>query len=296
MAKQHPPAAIGKKPKRKSLFATMREEFRRNKRAFAVYLTVLVLVLAVLVRNLFSRHPENVFTCFLALLLLLIPSFLKHGFHIKLPTVLESLAYIFVFCAEILGEIGNYYQIFPFWDTMLHTVNGFMFAAFGFCLIDIFNKNKRFRFELSPAFLALVAFCFSMTIGVLWEFFEFAADTMLGTDMQKDFFVTAINTVSIPGETGEKVTHLRDIADTVITLSDGSTVRFTGYLDVGLRDTMKDLFVNFAGALLFSVIGFLFVKKRGKGRIARQFIPVPAEDRADESPAVSEGSEGKETV
>ena len=295
MARSRQPAEAGKKPKRKKFFFTIREEFHHNKRAFTVYLIVLVMILVVLVRNLFSAHPENVFTCLLALLLLLIPSFLKHGFHIKLPTVLESLAYIFVFCAEILGEIGNYYQRFPFWDTMLHTVNGFMFAAFGFCLVDIFNKNKRFRFELSPAFLAMVAFCFSMTIGVLWEFFEFAADTLLATDMQKDFFTTAINTVRLPSNTGEEVAHLRDIAGTTIMMTDGSTVTFAGYLDIGLRDTMKDLFVNFAGALLFSVIGFIYVKQRGKGHIAKQFIPVPVEDPAEVS-AHAAPSEGEKNV
>ena len=180
---------------------------------------------------------------------------------------------MFVFCAEILGEIGNFYVHFPFWDTMLHTFNGFMFAAFGFCLVDIFNKTKRFRFELSPVFLALVAFCFSMTIGVFWEFFEFAADAVLGTDMQKDVFRTAVNSVSLPNDLGQKVTHISDVVTTTITTASGEMIVMNGYLDIGLADTVKDLFVNFIGAVIFSVIGFFYVKHRGKGHIASQFIP-----------------------
>ena len=210
----------------------------------------------------------------LAAVLLLIPPFVERSFHVRLPATLEILAYIFVFCAEILGEIGDFYRLIPFWDAMLHTFNGFMFAAFGFCLVDIFNKNKRFRFELSPFFLALVAFCFSMTIGVLWEFFEYSADTLLSTDMQKDALRQSINTVTIPNDLGEKVTHINGIAGTDIILENGEIITLNGYLDLGLVDTMKDLFVNFIGAVIFCFFGFFYVKKRGQGNFARQFIPV----------------------
>jgi hypothetical protein len=165
----------------------------------------------------------------------------------------------------------------------MHTFNGFMFAAFGFCLVDIFNKTKRFRFELSPFFLALVAFCFSMTIGVLWEFFECFADTVLSTDMQKDSIQTVINSVSLPNDLGQKVTHIKGIRETKILLESGEVVVLNGYLDIGLIDTMKDLFVNFVGALIFCVFGFFYVKKRGKGYFAKQFIPVFEENDTHEN-------------
>lgn len=263
-----------KKEKRGGRWRSLVEQIKQDKKAYGVYVILSVLILTVIVRSAFLGRWENVFTGVLASLLLLIPPVVERSFHIELPTTLEILAYVFVFCAEILGEIGNFYLHFPFWDTMLHTFNGFMFAAFGFCLLDIFNKTKRFRFQLSPVSLALVAFCFSMTIGVLWEFFEFGADMLLHTDMQKDTFVSIINSVSIPNDLGQKVTHIRDITTVTVMTESGEPVTLMGYLDIGLIDTIKDLFVNFVGAVLFSIIGFFYVKRRGKGALAEQFIPV----------------------
>lgn len=262
------------KNKRRGFFVSMVDQVRTNRTSFIVFCILRVLVIAVIIRSVLTRQWESVFVAVLTLVLFLIPPFIEKNFRIQLPTVLESMAFVFVFCAEILGEIECYYLRVPFWDTALHTVNGFMFAAFGFCLVDLFNREKKFRFELSPFFLAIVAFCFSMTIGILWEFFECFADQVLLTDMQKDFFVNTISTVSLNEEGLNRAVILRDIQSTAITLSDGSQVTFSGYLDIGLLDTMKDLFVNFIGAVVFSVIGFFYVKQRGRGKIARQFIPV----------------------
>ncbi|MBQ2772769.1 MAG: hypothetical protein IJC95_05370 [Clostridia bacterium] len=265
---------MNKRKKRASRWQPIWMQIKQDKRAYTVYVLLSIAILSVIVRSAFLGRWENVFTGVLASVLLLIPPVIERSFHVELPTTLEILTYVFVFCAEILGEIGNFYVHFPFWDTMLHTFNGFMFAAFGFCLVDIFNKTKRFRFELSPIFLTLVAFCFSMTIGVLWEFFEFGADMLLHTDMQKDTFQTVINSVSLPNDLGEKVTHIKDIATTTIVTQGGEMITVQGYLDIGLADTVKDLFVNLIGAIVFSVIGFFYVKHRGKGHIANQFIPV----------------------
>jgi len=268
---------------------SLTDQIKQDKKAYTVYVLLSAFIVTVMVRSAFLGRWENVFTALLASLLLLIPPIIERSFHVELPTTLEILAYVFVFCAEILGEIGNFYLHFPFWDTILHTFNGFMFAAFGFCLVDIFNKTKRFRFQLSPFSLALVAFCFSMTIGVLWEFLEFGADVLLHTDMQKDTFISIINSVSIPNDLGQKVTHVKDIAATALVTKDGEVILLNGYLDIGLIDTIKDLFVNFIGAVIFSVIGYFYVKHRGKGPIAGQFIPVFTGDGAENGQ-----SEGKE--
>lgn len=267
-----------KKRRRKPFYITLIDQIKQDKKAYIVYVALSLAILAIIIHSIVTRRYENVFTGLLASALLLIPPFIEKSFRVKLPTTLEILAYAFVFCAEILGEIGNFYQTIPFWDLMLHTFNGFMFAAFGFCLVDIFNKSARFRFALSPIFLAIVAFCFSMTVGVLWEFFEYGADMLLHTDMQKDMLRQGLDTVSLPNELGEKVTHLYDIQKSVIYTADGQTVEIAGYLDVGLADTMEDLFVNFIGAAIFSVIGYFYVKHRGKGIVANQFIPVFADE------------------
>ncbi len=255
------------------------DQIKQNKKAAIVYFTLRIITIAVMVRCIFLGQWESVFTCLLALTLFFLPPFVEKAFRINLPTTLEIIAFVFVFCAEILGEIGCYYIKYSFWDTMLHTVSGFIFAAFGFCLLDMFNRSKRFSFELSPLSLALVAFCFSMTIGVLWEFFEFAADYILRTDMQKDFILSEISTVTLDPTNSNTAVKLNDIVQTTIHHADGSvTVVEGGYLDIGIYDTMKDLFVNFIGAVVFSAFGFIYVKQKGKGKLASQFIPVVDEE------------------
>ena len=181
----------------------------------------------------------------------------------------------FLFAAEILGEIRAYYVTFPYWDTMLHTLNGFLCAAIGFSLLDILNRDERLTLSLSPVYLALVAFCFSMTIGVLWEFFECTMDQLFLLDMQKDTIVHSIGSVMLDPKGGNNPTAIHNITDVIVVTADGSQIPLGlgGYLDIGILDTMKDLWVNFIGAVVFSIVGYFYVKSRGKGWFARNFIP-----------------------
>ena len=246
-----------------------------NKRTLTVYLVLRALVIVVMVRAFFRGAYENMFMCGLTLVLLIAPSILTKKLKIYLPSALEIVILCFIFAAEILGEISSFYITVPHWDTMLHTINGFLCAAVGFALVDLFNRDEHFTFKLSPLFLAVVAFCFSMTIGVLWEFFEFSADQFFATDMQKDTIVHQINTVELDATKTNKVVKIKNIDDVIIVHTDGSeeNLGLGGYLDIGIIDTMKDLFVNFIGAVVFSILGFIYVKTRGKGKIASSFIP-----------------------
>ena len=230
-------------------------EIKAHPVLFAVYVVLRILVVAVLVLQLLNREYYDVFLCSLTLVLFLIPSFVERRLHIDVPNTLEVIILLFIFSAEILGEIQEYYLIFPFWDTMLHTINGFLMAAIGIAMVDILNRSRRFRVRLSPVFVAVVAFCFSMTIGVLWEFFEYGMDAFFNMDMQKDTWVKN-SPVSIPIES---------------VVVNGQA--WPGYLDIGLHDTMKDLFVNFIGAVVFSVIGMIYIMGRGTGKFAPRFIP-----------------------
>ena len=247
----------------------------KNKATLTVYLVLRVLVILTLVRGVFRREYQSVFLCGLSLFLMLLPSIISRKLKIVLPSTLEIIILLFIFAAEILGEINSFYVRVPHWDTMLHTINGFLCAAIGFALVDMMNRNDRFSFQLSPLYLAIVSFCFSMTVGVLWEFFEFSADYFLGMDMQKDTVVNAIHSVNMDPTLTNTVVHIRDIADTILVHSDGTqeALGLGGYLDIGIIDTMKDLFVNFIGAVVFSIIGFFYVKEKGKGKVAHRFIP-----------------------
>ncbi len=254
---------------------TLREQIRENKALAAVYIVLRALVVLMMVAQFFNGNFENVFLCVLTLVLFMIPSFIERTIKIDVPDTLEVIILLFIFAAEILGEIGSYYTQYPYWDTMLHTLNGFLCAAIGFSLVDILNRSDRFTFSLSPVYLAVVAFCFSMTVGVLWEFFEWAMDNFFHLDMQKDTVVNAIGTVMLDPTGGNVPQHIKGITDVIVVTADGTqrSLGLGGYLDIGLNDTMKDLFVNFIGAVVFSVIGFFYVKNRGKGRFARRFIP-----------------------
>lgn len=252
-----------------------REPFYTSKATLAVYLVLRALVIFSLVRAFLRGHFESVFLCGLTLVLLVLPSILTRRLHIELPTTLEIIILLFIFAAEILGELNSFYVRVPHWDTVLHTLNGFLCAAIGFALVDMLNRSDRFSFKLSPVYLAIVAFCFSMTVGVLWEFFEYAGDTLLGLDMQKDTVIQAVRTVELDPTRLNRVVAVRDIADVIVVHGDGTqqSLGLGGYLDVGLNDTMKDLIVNFIGAVVFSVIGYFYVKEKGKGRFAARFIP-----------------------
>ena len=241
----------------------------------AIYILLRASVILMLVAQFFNGNYENVFLCVLTLVLFTLPALFEKRLNIDLPDTLEVIILLFIFSAEILGEIRSYYITFPYWDTMLHTLNGFLCAAIGFSLVDLLNRNERVSLNLSPFFMAVVAFCFSMTIGVLWEFFEFAMDHLLLFDMQKDTILNTISTVMLDPDQGTTAIIRRDITDVILVYGDGAqeALGLGGYLDVGIVDTMKDLFVNFIGAVVFSFVGYFFVKSRGRGRFARRFIP-----------------------
>lgn len=263
-----------KRPNRQekeNLKQAMEKELREHKSSFIVFYTLRLLVIAVLVRQMFLRNYESVFFCALTLLLLYVPSWLQVRLHIELPPALEITVLCFIFAAEILGEVNAFYVVIPHWDTMLHTLNGFLAAAVGFSMVVLLNGDERLTFDLSPFFMALMAFCFSMTIGVLWEFFEFGMDWFFHTDMQKDTVVNALYTVALDTTRSNKVVAIPGITEVLV---NGQDLGLGGYLDIGLIDTMKDLFVNFIGAVVFAFTGFFYVKSKGKRKTAAQnFVP-----------------------
>ena len=256
------------------------EQFRwqwdNNRPAFLTWFLLRLIVLAVLIRSVMLGYWENAFICLLVLFLFLLPSLLEKRLGVSIPSGLQIVILIHIFACEILGELGCYYVRYPHWDTINHTVWGFLCAAIGYALVDILNRKDSTHFHLSPAFLAVVAFCFSMTIGVLWEFFEFVADQLLLLDMQKDTVITRFSSVLLDATSSNIPIQVNNIADVAV---NGASLGLNGYLDVGLFDTMEDLFVNSIGALGFSLIGYFRTRSENAKRIAESFIPraVPAQ-------------------
>ena len=256
--------------RKKTIRQAMDKELREHKSSFIVFYILRALVVVALVRQIFLHNYEGAFFCVLTIALLYLPSWVQVRLRIELPPPLEITILCFIFAAEILGEVNAFYVNVPNWDTMLHTINGFLAAAVGFSMVLLLNDNENLTFDLSPFFLALVAFCFSMTIGVMWEFFEFSVDRLFDKDMQKDTVIHRFASVTLD-ETHQNIPILvSDITEVTI---NGESLGVEGYLDIGLYDTMEDLFVNFVGALVFSIIGYLDARTNGQSRIARSLIP-----------------------
>lgn len=253
----------------KKAYDTIREQMSANKGTWALYMVLRFIVIIVAVRCAWVQRWEQLFLCVVVLFLMVMPSLLARRLKLELPSTLEKIILLFVFAAEILGEIGGYYQVFPWWDTMLHTLWGFLAAAIGFAMVDLLNRDPNIKFNLSPVFCAVVAVCFSMTIGVIWEFFEFSMDRLFSFDMQKDTVVTGFASVMLGGD-GTRPLVVSGITSSTI---NGVDYGLGGYLDIGLFDTMGDLLVNFIGAIVFSIFGFQYLKHQGKEGLAANLIP-----------------------
>lgn len=259
--------------------------YKETKRSsLAIYLILRFLVVICMILQVIRGDLNNALLCLLSLILLFAPLFIQNKYEITLPDSLEISIYLFIFSAEILGEINNFYGIIPHWDTCLHTINGFLATAVGFSLVDLLNKNSK-DINLSPFYLCLVAFCFSMTIGILWEFFEYGGDKLVKFDMQKDTLITNISSVYINPDIKNKPVVVDNIGKTEIFDKDGKLLYVIdgGYLDIGLNDTMKDLFVNFIGALVFSFFAYIGLKNNKRSSVVKNFVPIKEKRKMAES-------------
>jgi hypothetical protein len=166
--------------------------------------------------------------CLLGIAVLFLPSALERKLKISFPGVMHVIFVLFIYAAIILGQVRGYYQRFFHWDTLLHTFSGIMLSAFGFCIIDVINKNPKINLGLSDWFMAFFSFCFAIMLDTIWEIIEFVMDVILDLNMQQ------------------------------YNLPDGTVL--TGHFAV--VDTMKDLIVDVLGALFISIIGYVLLKKR----------------------------------
>lgn len=247
----------GRENKRKALLRKRKEE----PAAFWIYVVLRFIVILILIRCILRGDIESAFVCVLVLVIYLLPQFVENKLNIDIPTALEVIIFVFVFAAEILGELQSYFIKYSNWDTILHTSSGFLCAAVGFSLVDLLNQSDNVKVQLSPGYLAITAFCFSMTIGILWEFIELSADKLFLLDMQKDTIVNQISSVSLDPTNSNIPITVKDIQDVILVTGSGEVpLGLGGFLDIGLYDTMEDLFVNFIGAVVFSVVAFFECK------------------------------------
>ena len=254
------------------MFKRMRKKFHKtDKKVFTVFIVLRILIILTIISQVFRGNYDNAILCVICLFLFTLPSLADRKLHIELPSTLEIIIYVFIFSHEILGEINKFYLIFPEWDLILHTLNGFICAGIGFSLVNLLNDNIT-EFNLSAVYVCLVSFCFSMTVGIMWEFFEYSHDKILAGDMQKDEIVTKVSSVNLNKKHENKPVIIDGIDQTILHHKNGTTIISNGYLDIGLNDTMEDLFVNLIGAIIFNIFGFIYLKRKDKS-FATNFIP-----------------------
>ena len=241
--------------------AMLAKKMKEEPGAFWTYIILRTIVILVLIRSIWIGRYDNAIVCVYVLVLYVLPQFVENRMNIEIPSVLEIIIFVFVFAAEILGELQSYFIKYSNWDTILHTSSGFLCAAVGFSLVDLLNRSDNVKVQLSPGYLAITAFCFSMTIGILWEFIELSADKLFLLDMQKDTIVNQISSVSLDPTNSNIPITVKDIQDVILVTGSGEVpLGLGGFLDIGLYDTMEDLFVNFIGAVVFSVVAFFECK------------------------------------
>lgn len=164
--------------------------------------------------------------CILGVIAFFIPNIISKKAKIVIPSNMYLLYIIFLYAAVFLGEVRNYFYKVPHWDTILHTCSGAMLGALGFSFVNILNKHEKVNVELSPIFVALFAFGFAITLGVMWEIYEYTFDGLLGLNMQK------------------------------FALENGT--QLVGR--AALQDTMEDLIVDSLGAFAMSLVRIHIIK------------------------------------
>lgn len=205
---------------------------------FALLLSIIFVVIMIVIspnQNISSEIIKTksdyvlmLIQCLLGVVAIFLPSMLEKKLKFEIPSSMEILYVIFLYCAIFLGEVRNFYYLVPHWDTILHTFSGAMLGALGFSVVSLMNQHKKWHLNLSPSFVAFFALCFAITLGVVWEIYEFTFDGILGLNMQK------------------------------FALENGTQLigRYA------LMDTMKDLIVDAFGAFVVSVIGFISLKHK----------------------------------
>ena len=258
---------------------------RHFKRKLVMYVVTRMIFILVCAVSIIFEDYLTAFLCAIALIVFLLPTFLYNKFSIKVPSALEISAVIFTFMCVVGGEIGNLYAQFPLWDKILHTFSGFLIAAIGLAFIEFFTKRKGSVLRLTPFFAVFFAFMFALGVEVIWEVFEYFVDILTGTtDMQADYIIDYFTSKKAGGATNPVPVVVSGIKDVIITFEDGrEALVLPGYIDIGLADTMHDLIVGAAGALLFCTIEFIALVRRDKRMqmIPESFVPKKKETETE---------------
>ncbi len=191
------------------------------------------LVMYIVKREGLETTANQIFMCVMALICINIPAFLEKKFKFYIPNYISIILYVFIFAHYVLGEVLRVYDHSIVFDKILHTTSGVIMSFIGFSFIFMLNKINPEKMKLSPFFIVLFTFCFTMTTEYVWELFEYSADRLLDLNMQR---------------WQDGITE---------TLENGSVISSVPY-GSGLKDTMGDMAVNILGCLgvcVYALVG-----------------------------------------
>lgn len=242
-----------------SVFKIEKPKTRSERFRFVFFCVCELFAIGSCVYACFSGVTSKILICLFSVLLLPLPTLIAKWLHFTVPTPL----YIGILCYAVcpmLGHAYHFYYLIPWWDTFLHACGGVVFAMFGAYLPTLFDKDK------APSLLlcALFGFCFSVTISALWEFIEYGCDRLLGSDMQQDAIIDNIYSYLLGEQTGV-IGSITDIENVIV---NGKVL--TGYIDIGLIDTMTDMLFETLGALVYTLL-YLFDRKQ---RFSLHALPI----------------------
>ncbi len=233
-------------------------------RALSCALTVLCLFSFCL--SYMRRERMNMIISAGGVFLIWLPWLAEKVLRIRLSNFLKSLFMIYSIAGPVGGQVYRFYYLFSWWDKLMHAMTGFLFAGIGFALPDILDRRP--GRSLSLSLRLIMAICFSMTIAVAWECYEFALDVFFVTDLQNDRVITSIASYHLGMENGNPV-----VIDQITKVEvNGIDLGLGGYLDIGLYDTMYDMLIHAIGAALFCAIGY-FRGRKENSRFIKTFVP-----------------------
>ena len=214
--------------------------------------------------------------CVMALVIFNVPLFISRKFKCYIPNFITILLYIFIFMHFILGEIYRAYDHILLYDKFLHTSSGMVFCLLSLSIVWLFNNSEDDKVKLSPFFVVLFTFCFTLTLEYLWEIVEYGCDRLIGLNMQR-------------------------WQDSIVeTLPNGDTVHSVPWGNA-IADTMGDMIVNVVGSFVMCVIIYVSMKKKPdwfKGKVImteKQFEKiVMKEDAPSSDPEQDEKSDKRE--
>ena len=163
------------------------------------------------------------------LVALLFPSLLRKHTRILLPQRITFIYAVFLYLALLLGSLGGFYDTVAEWDTIQHALSSALFGVLGFSVIANLQEGGVQRLNLTPVLSSLFSFCLATTIGVLWEFYEFFADSVLGQNTQRTMTIEGVPLIG----------------------------------QAALLDTMGDLIVNCTAAAIVAILGYFALKSSG---------------------------------